>query len=176
MQYLLIQSFQVNNVTRQQSQAFYESIKDSLTAANLILDLRNNEGGASKEMLRYFKLLKGYARKGNLYVILNNGTISQAEKFTLRLQKLRNTTTTGQTTKGMLSYGSNYGKIVPLPGGQYDIYITDLKGERSFLEYEDHGIEPQIELHNESDWVSQVMALIRNRQPIAYEACCSNQD
>ncbi|MBX0332436.1 hypothetical protein K3G39_04220 [Pontibacter sp. HSC-14F20] len=169
VQYLLIQSFQVNTATRQKSKAFYESIKDSLTAAYLILDLRNNEGGARKEMIKYFKLLKAYSRNGNLYVLQNNGTLSQAEIVTLKLKKLKNTTTAGQTTKGMLSYGSNYGKREKLPSGRFELYITDMKGNRKFLKYEDHGIEPDVELYHASDWVDQVIERIRFSKSIVSE-------
>lgn len=166
VQYLLIRSFQVNSATRQQSQAFYESIKDSLTADNLILDLRNNEGGAPKEMLKYYKLLREYSRKSNLYVLLNNGTLSQAEIFTLKLQKLKNTTTAGQTTKGMLSYGSNYGKREKLPSGQFVLYITDTKNKRAFLKYEERGIDPAIELLPDADWIDQILERIKGRKPV----------
>jgi C-terminal processing protease CtpA/Prc len=38
-----------------------------------------------------------------LYVLLNNGTLSQAEIFTLKLKQLNNVTTLGSTTKGMLA-------------------------------------------------------------------------
>ncbi|WP_299989721.1 S41 family peptidase [uncultured Pontibacter sp.] len=176
VQYLMIRSFQINEATRQQSQAFYESIKDSLTAANVILDLRNNEGGAPKEMLKYFKLLKSYSKKGNIYVLLNNETLSQAEIFTLKLMRLKNTTTAGQTTKGMLSYGSNYGKRVILPSGRYTLYITDTQNKRQFLAYEDYGIEPAIELEHESDWIGQIIERIREKNPIVPEASLMKRD
>ncbi|TCS84646.1 peptidase S41-like protein [Anseongella ginsenosidimutans] len=159
VQYLLIKTFQANGATRQQSREFYDSIKNALTAPKLILDLRNNEGGAEKETKKYYQLLKKYVNKGNLYVLLNNETVSQAEIFTLRLNKLKNTITAGQPTKGMLTYGSNYGKKETLPSGNFQIYITDMKGKPKHLKYEDLGIEPEIRLNNNSNWIDQVVEL-----------------
>ena len=107
VQYLLIQTFQANETTMRKSQRFYDSIQTSLNAPYLILDLRNNEGGAKKEMKKYFTLLKKYVNRGRLYILMNNGTLSQAEIFTIKLKKLKNVTTLGQTTKGMLTYVEN---------------------------------------------------------------------
>ena len=161
IQYLLLRSFQRHSITTQQSKNFYDSIKNVLTAKNLILDLRNNEGGATRETRKYLKLLKKFSRNGNLYVLLNNETLSQAEIFTLRLKKLKNVTTSGQTTKGMLTYGSNYGKRERLPSGRFEIFPTDMKGNAKLLQYEDHGINPDIFLRDDKDWIEQVVEIIR---------------
>ena len=163
VQYLLLRSFQRNNATTQQSNNFYDSIKNILTANNLILDLRNNEGGATKETIKYLKLLKKYTRNGHLYVLQNNETLSQAEIFILRLRKLKNVTTVGQTTKGMLTYGSNYGKRVRLPSGRFEIYPTDMNGNTKLLQYEDNGINPDITLRDDKDWIEQVVDVIRKK-------------
>lgn len=153
IQYLRIQTFQRNNVT----------IKNALRALNLIIDLRNNEGGAKKEARKYFSLLKKYSKIGRLYILLNNQSLSQAEIFTLQLKQLKNVTTVGQTTKGMLSYGSNYGKRERLPSGMFEVYLTDMKGRSTLLKYEDHGISPDIPLNNQSDWIEQVVGIIRKK-------------
>ena len=160
IQYLRIATFQATLTTMKESRQFYDSIRGLLVAPNLIVDLRNHEGGAEKEAKRYFGLLKRYAKKGNLYVILNNETLSQAEIFTLKLLKLKRTTTLGQQTKGMLSYGSNYGKRVRLPSGKFEIYPTDMRGNARLLKYEDHGIQPAIILNNDEDWIKQVIRVI----------------
>lgn len=163
IQYLRIQTFQRTNVTTKASMIFYDSIKNALRAPNLIVDLRNNEGGAKKEARKYFSLLKKYSRKGRLYILLNNQSLSQAEIFTVQLKQLKNVTTVGQTTKGMLSYGSNYGKRERLPSGLFEIYLTDMKGKASLLKYEDHGISPDIFLNDQSDWVEQVVGIIKKK-------------
>lgn len=163
VQYLLIRSFQRNKTTMQESKKFYDSIKNTLTASNLLLDLRNNEGGARKETKKYFTLLKKYTKKGHLYILLNNETLSQAEIFTLRLKKLKNVTTIGQSTKGMLTYGSNYGRRQKLPSGKFEIYPTDMKGNKKLLQYENYGIIPDISLNQNSDWIGQVIKIIQEK-------------
>ena len=160
VRYILIQSFQTNTSTVQTSKQFYDSIKTLLTAPHLILDLRNNEGGADKEMKKYLKLLKEYVKNGHLYVLVNNGTLSQAEIFALKLKQLKNVSILGQQTKGMLSYGSNYGKWERLPSGRFGIYPTDMNNGSTLLQYEDSGIIPDIALGNDKDWLDQVVEII----------------
>jgi hypothetical protein len=157
VQYLRIRSFQADNNTSRQSGTFYHAIKDSLTAPYLIVDLRNNEGGAEKESAKYFNLLKKYTRTGHIYILLNNETLSRAEIFTLQLKKLQNTITAGQPTKGMLAYGSNYGRREILPSKRFAVYITDMKGKSEHLLYEDYGINPDVNLDENKDWIEQVM-------------------
>jgi hypothetical protein len=161
VQYLLIQSFQTNSTTAQTSQRFYDSIKTLLKAQHLILDLRNNEGGADKEMKKYVKLLREYVKNGHLYVLVNNGTLSQAEIFTLELKRFKNVVIVGQQTKGMLSYGSNYGKKERLPSGRFEMYPTDMNNGLALLQYEDYGINPDVFLRDDKDWIEQVMEMIR---------------
>ncbi|MFM7357569.1 MAG: S41 family peptidase [Sediminibacterium sp.] len=163
VQYLLIQTFQTNTTTAQTSQRFYDSIKTLLKAPHLILDLRNNEGGAEKEMKKYLKLLKEYVKDGHLHVLVNNGTLSQAEIFTLELKRLKNVTTIGQQTKGMLSYGSNYGKRERLPSGRFEIYPTDMNSGSALLQFEDYGIKPDVNLGDDKDWIQQVVEMIRKK-------------
>lgn len=163
VQYLLLRSFQRNNATSQQSKNFYDSIKNILTAKNLILDLRNNEGGAKQETRKYLNLLKKFTKNGHLYVLLNNETLSRAEILTLQLKKLKNVTTIGQTTKGMLTYGSNYGKRERLPSGRLEIYPTDMRGSAMHLQYEDYGITPDIILKDDKIWIEQAVEIIRKK-------------
>lgn len=160
VQYLLVRSFQANKKTSDQSRAFYDSVKNMLTAKTLILDLRNNQGGSAREAAKYLKLIKQFAKRGKVYILQNNGTISQAEIFILSLKRKPNIFFAGQTTKGMLSYGSNYGKTVLLPGKVHQIYITDMKGSSGRLKYEDVGIDAEIPLDNGSDWIEQILKLL----------------
>ena len=157
---MLIQTFQRNNSTSLASQRFFDSVKTSLKAPDLILDLRNNEGGAEKEMTKYLKLLKKYVKNGHLYVLVNNGTLSQAEIFTLELKQFKNVTVIGQNTKGMLDYGSNYGKTERLPSGRIAIYPTDMNSGSGLLKYEGNGINPDIVLRDDSNWIEQVVKII----------------
>lgn len=78
-QYLLIRTFQANTETMKQSADFYESVKDSIRAANLVVDLRNNEGGAGKEARKFYELIENFSKRGKVYLLVNNETLSQAE-------------------------------------------------------------------------------------------------
>ena len=161
IQYLAVRTFKADRSNAEKSAVFLDSIKNSLTAANLILDLRNNEGGAKKMASKYVQLIREYTKKGNVFIFINNGTLSQAEILTLRLKKFKNTKTLGQTTKGMLSYGSNYGKREKLPSQHFEIYVTDMKNPARLLKYEDVGINPDISLNEDSNWIEQAIKIIR---------------
>jgi hypothetical protein len=164
IQYILIQTFQANSATSQISQRFHDSISNLLNKPYLILDLRNNEGGAEKEMNKYLKLLKNYTKKGQLVLLVNNGTLSQAEIFTLELKQLNNVTVLGQQTKGMLAYGSNYGRKQKLPSGNFEIYPTDMNNGTALLSYEDYGIKPDIILRADQDWIEQAVYFIKGKK------------
>ncbi len=160
IQYMHIKQFFADTKAMKKSEEFYDSIKNLLTAENLILDLRNNQGGAEKVSKKFLKLLKEYVKHGNLYVIVNNGTFSQGEIFTLQLKQLPHVTILGQTTNGTLMYGSNYGKREKLPNEEFEVYITDMDGDKRLLPYEVNGVLPDIFLDDKSDWIMQVTAYI----------------
>jgi C-terminal processing protease CtpA/Prc len=156
LQYIRLGHFSAYTKDMKTSQAFYDGIKDSLTAPHLIIDLRNNTGGAEKVFRKYLSLLKRYTRKGQVSVLVNNGTMSAGEMFTLQLKRLSNTTVYGQTTRGTIAYGSNYDRRQVLPSGLYKVMVTDMKDQGHYLRYEDKGVNPDITLNNEADWIEQI--------------------
>jgi len=147
----------------QQSNEFYDSIKNLLTASNLILDLRNNDGGANKVSKKFLQLIRQYTKNGKVYILVNNGTLSQGEIFTLQVKQLQNVTILGQTTKGMLTYGNNYGKREKLTSNSFEVYITDMKGDKRLIPYENYGINPDIILLDTKDWIEQTIEIIRKK-------------
>lgn len=163
-QYLQIRHFSANPNALKASQAFLNSVKDSIHAQHLILDLRNNDGGSYKASNLYLKVLKAYAKKGQIYILINNGTLSQGEIFTLQLKALNHVQVLGQTSKGMLTYGSNYGKREKLQSQAFEVYLTDMYGAKKFLSYENYGISPDITLTNSSDWIEQAVQHIEQKQ------------
>lgn len=160
IQYLRLGNFSASTKAMEVSDTFYQSIKDSLTARHLIVDLRNNTGGAEKVSKKFKKLIKRHARRSNVYVLVNNGTISQGEIFLLQLSRIKNIKTYGQTTQGKIAYGSNYGKRVKLPSGKAEVYITDMRDWFGRVKYENAGIQPQVVFDNSSDWIERLLAMI----------------
>jgi len=160
IKYLRLGNFGTSNTALGKSSAFYNAVKDSLNSENLIVDLRNNPGGGFKASGKFLSLLKAYIKRGKLYIIINFRTFSNAEQFVLKLKGRKNVITLGQTTNGTLTYGNNYGRSVVLPGGRYQIYITDMNGSREMLAYEEVGISPDVELKQNSDWITQVTDII----------------
>jgi hypothetical protein len=161
IQYLRLGNFHTTNEELLAGQQFYNKIKDSLFAKNLIVDIRNNPGGGFKASGRFLSLLKRYSQDGKIYALINGRTVSNAEQFTIRLKSFSNVITVGETTMGMITYGSNYGKNVILPSGRYTFYPTDMRDSGNYLQYEDEGITPDIVLQQDSDWIDQVVARIR---------------
>jgi C-terminal processing protease CtpA/Prc len=146
------------------SGAFLASLKDSLTAPHLILDLRDNTGGAAAVSDKFLKLINRYAARGKVYVMINNGTMSRGEIFLLQLKGRKNIQTFGQTTNGTLAYGSNSGKTIRLPSGKFQVYITDMKDKRNHVLYENTGVKPDVWLEGDGDWTDKVVAWIKRHE------------
>jgi len=187
--YLRIGHFSANSLQMKQSSDFLDSVREKLTGKHLIIDLRNNRGGAEKVSKNYLKLVSSFAKSGRLYVLINENTISQGEIFALQLKSKSKINSTysvplagqpskmetslpsarillfGQSTNGMLAYGSNYGRRVKLPSGLFEVYITDMfgKGGKKLLTYEDVGIQPHIVLSNKEDELLYVLNFIENQ-------------
>ena len=163
IQYLHIKQFSADMIKREASKRFYDSIKNLLTEPNLILDLRNNKGGSFEVSQKFVKLIEQYTKVGKVFILVNNGTLSQGEIFTLQLKQLQNVKILGQTTKGMLTYGSNYGKRSKLPSQSFEVFITDFEADKRLLPYENYGINPDVVLLNTKDWIKQTIEIIRKK-------------
>jgi hypothetical protein len=59
---------------------------------------------------------------------------------------------------------SNYGQRYDLPSNRYEFAITDMKGDPDELLYEDEGIEPDVYLKPDQDFVEQVLARINQEK------------
>ena len=162
IQYLQLRQFFADPSDMQRSKAFLDSIKRLLTAPDLILDLRNNQGGAKKVSKGYLRLMREYVKKGRVHVLTNNATMSQGEIFLLQLMRLPQVRSLGQTTNGTLMYGNNYGRGEKLPSQAFEVYITDLRSRNRLMRYEVFGVDPDILLGVDRDWIEQAIALIRH--------------
>ncbi|WP_377130223.1 hypothetical protein [Mucilaginibacter antarcticus] len=161
IQYLHLGSFNGSPENLKIAKAFYNRIKDTLTAPNLIVDLRGNIGGAAKCANQFFALLKNYSEKGKVFVLINGMVISMGERFALRLKPIKNIKLFGETTNGMIAYGNNDGYSPVLPSGRFKLYPTNMPDEAGLLQYEEVGVEPHVFLNNKSDWIKQLKVIIR---------------
>lgn len=161
--YLRLSSFSSSNTNIKKSEEFHATILGKLTTESLIVDLRGNTGGGYKTSGKFLNLLKKY--KGQIFVLQNSATVSNAEQFILELKPLKNVTTLGEQTKGMITFGSNYGNKIVLPSGRFTFYPTDMNGSAKELAYESKGIDPDVALDIfKSDWITQTLEYI-NKKP-----------
>lgn len=152
-QYIYFGTF--GNSQKTKHKEFYEEIESLLTANNVIVDLRSNRGGNDKFSDPYLKLLKNK----NVYILTNCFTGSNGEQFTYKLRQLKNAVHLGQTTRGIISYGMNYGYNYNTPSDFFNLTPTDMDFHE-FIEFEGKGIAPQTTLNFDSDWIDQTLAII----------------
>ncbi|GAB2679392.1 hypothetical protein GCM10027036_36800 [Flavihumibacter cheonanensis] len=160
VQYVRVSSFSNNGKRRQQSDSLYQLLTRSEPQPTIVFDLRNNTGGAASMAKPYIKWIRQIRKKSRVIVLINAYTISQGEITAQRLSRLKGVVLAGQSTKGMLAYGSNYGRHIPIAGGEFVFYPTDMRTPGMF-KFEDIGIQPDIELSNQEDWLKQVNKIWR---------------
>ncbi|RMB57333.1 hypothetical protein EAX61_11335 [Dokdonia sinensis] len=156
-QYVYFGSFSNADENVQAFEKFYETYKEAFTAKNIIVDLRDNAGGNSKYSDPFYKIIK--KNKMNVFVVTNFFTGSNGEQFTLKLKGLKNAKHLGQRTYGALAYGSNYGKLLETPSGEFAIYPTDMNFHK-FIDYEYVGVQPEMQLDFDKDWIEQTLDII----------------
>ncbi|WP_299128666.1 S41 family peptidase [uncultured Winogradskyella sp.] len=152
-QYLYFATF--GNSKRKELKAFFNDTKSKLTADHIIVDLRSNVGGNKKFSNPFLKLLK----TKNVYVLTNCFTGSNGEQFTLKLLKNKKAKHLGQTTRGIIAYGKNYGYSYATPSGHFQITPTDMNFH-SYFDYEGKGVVPEIKLDFDKDWIEQTIDII----------------
>lgn len=158
IQYVWINSFsRIGNAENRDE--LIRQINNELTAPNLIVDLRNNGGGASKISWPIVKAIKKAGVR--VYVLTNYVSGSNAEQTTIRLKNIKNTVHLGQTTYGAVAYGHNYGTTYTSPSGLFYMAPTDMRFNQ-YLKYEEVGVVPDLALGPESDWIEQTLKIIEN--------------
>ncbi|MFS0490882.1 S41 family peptidase [Leadbetterella byssophila] len=160
VQYTLIRSFQRNPITTSSSDSLIAELDAAKPLPYWIIDLRENEGGSRFAMRKYLKRIKQY--KGGIFVLMNHGTLSQAELLILKIRKMNNVTLSGETTRGMLTYGSNYGRRLKLDDGNLIYYPTDMPGRRKILKWEGKGIPPDLPLKTDQDPIEQILKILES--------------
>ncbi|OEJ99811.1 hypothetical protein BFP71_09660 [Roseivirga misakiensis] len=160
VQYIWLNSFsRFGNADKRD--ALVKQIKNELNAENLIVDLRNNGGGASKISLPIVKAIRKSGVK--VFVLTNFDSGSNAEQTTVRLKNIKSTVHLGQTTYGAIAYGLNYGYTYTSPSGFFSFTPTDMRFNH-FLKYEVTGVAPDITLSPDSDWIQQTIDYINTQR------------
>ena len=162
IQYVRVRTFTNYHVLAGESRKLLRLLRDSARAPHLIVDLRNNEGGNVRMGEGYVRFIREYARRNHVHVLVNNGTMSAGEIILLGLKGMDHVTVYGQTTRGTLAYGNNYGKTEMLPRGFYGLYVSDMKDKDNLLRYEDIGVAPDVILSASRDWLDQVRESIES--------------
>lgn len=158
--YLSLGTFDASNETIKLATDFFDKIKNEINAKAIIVDVRNNGGGGYKTSRQFINFLANF--NGDVYVLQNTYTISNAEQFILTLKERRTIITLGETTRGTITYGNNFGKRITLPSNRFSFYPTDMNGLKKELIHETIGIKPDIYLNPFSeDWVTQTLKQIK---------------
>ncbi|WP_316739233.1 hypothetical protein [Pedobacter aquatilis] len=160
--YLRLSSFSTSSDNHTMAKSFFDIIKAKLIPECLIVDLRNNLGGGYRTSKQFLTFLKKY--RGQIYLLQNNNTMSNAEQFILDLKGKSGLLTLGEATRGTITYGSNYGKAMILPSKRFIFYPTDMRGRSRDLAYENIGIKPNILLDPfGDDWITQTIKHIEDK-------------
>lgn len=161
--YLRLSSFSSNDIDIKKATDFFNEVKSSIIVKNLIVDVRNNGGGGYKTSRQFINFLNNFP--GKVYLLQNGSTVSNAEQFIINLKEKGHIKTFGETTKGTITYGSNYGKTVTLPSQRFLFYPTDMSGLKKELAFESIGIKPDIALDPfKEDWISFTIKYIKSNE------------
>jgi hypothetical protein len=157
VQYVYFGSFSNSSKNKKAFKEFYEKHKNSFNAKHIIIDLRSNGGGNKKHSDPFIKLFK--KSKAKIHVLTNSFTGSNSEQFTTKLKDIKGSTHLGQTTYGVIAYGTNYGKSYDTPSGHFMITPTDMNFHK-YIQYEGKGVSPEIPLDFDRDWIEQTLEII----------------
>lgn len=164
--YVSFRSFQ--NLTQEENKEFENFINSAVIPnynkyENILFDVRNNSGGA---MVYHSltKFLKKDKNKKNIYVLQNRKTASAAELFILQLKNMKDITTIGENTRGMVAFRDI--NVVEFPKKDYRLWLPIKifdKNYKDLLKYEHLGIAPDVVLEENQDWLSKAINIMKNK-------------
>ena len=160
--YMRIATFSWANDNVAVANKFIDDIFPNLEVNHLIIDLRNNGGGTDQIGKPLRKAIKKYAKRNNIYVLVNGKSGSNAEQTTHFIGELKNGTVLGDRSMGVIAYGLNYGDLISIGDNCYSFYLSDLKFNE-FFEFESRGVPVDVSLNNNEDWIEQTLKYIENQ-------------
>ena len=145
-----------------ESRELYNEVKGKTDSKNLIVDLRNNSGGADKVAKPWRRLVRKFAKRNKVFVLLNKNSASNAEITAHDLSKSDNVTILRRDSWGACAYGSNYGNAAVSQSGLFYFMKTDMDYSH-LLEHEEKGVSVDIELDLKRDWITQTQEFIKSK-------------
>ena len=165
LDYIGITTFKRTKALMQEAEKFYASHLGTLTKPHVIIDLRNNGGGAILQAEPLIKSLKRNSHIKHIYVMVNFLTASAAELVALELKEDQRTSLVGENSKGMVEYGyGNKATTTTTPCSGFQVVLSTKHDGKRSGRYEGVGITPDHYLDNRSSWVEQVLELEAERQ------------
>ena len=158
--YISIKTLSRTNKLIEEANNFYGQNLDKLIKENLIIDLRNNGGGSLNQAKPLVKALKRNKEIQRIYVLINFRTTSSAELTALTLKEDKRTILVGENSGGMLEYGyGNKAFSTKTDCSEFKVVLSTEHNNSANGKYEYVGIEPEIKLNNETDWVDQILKM-----------------
>ncbi len=152
--YLKVGSFNSFYPELAEAEKFYKMIATDLGDKELVLDLRNNGGGGNRNSNILLKMLKEINKNKQIYVLINHNTGSNAEQFAAKLKAWKNVTVYGDKTNGTITYEIK-NSVYTLPCSKYIAELTSKK-HSEFITYESKGVQPDVFLDYNRDWLIQL--------------------
>ena len=158
--YLSLGTFNSTDKEIKAATDFFDSVKSTINVKHLIVDVRNNFGGGYKNSMQFIRFLRSFP--GKIYILQNGYTVSNAEQFIINLKALGNVKTLGESTRGTIAYGSNYGETLSTPSNRFSFYPTDMIASKKEVAFESVGVRPDVNLQPfTEDWVKQTINYIK---------------
>ena len=140
-----------------EAQVFYEDHLEKLSKENLIIDLRNDGGGAIKQAEPLIKSLQKNENIKHIFVLINFKTASAAELATLQFKKDKRSFIAGENSRGMLEYGyGNKSFSAKTDCLGFNVSFSTKHENNNLQQYETKGITPDLYLQNTSNWIDQI--------------------
>ena len=156
--YIGIKSLKRITSLMKEADDFYSKYLPTLNKENIIIDLRNNTGGAIKQAKPLIKALKRNKDVKRIYVLINFKTASAAELTALELKKDKRTIIAGENSFGAVEYGyGNNSFSDKTNSSKYEVDFSTKHNCRKYTNYEGIGITPDYKLNNNTDWIEQIV-------------------